>query len=255
MSGDVEDAITYLIVEKRWAAGQVHEHLMQEERYAGRVPSERTIRRMVEDLTPADPSGAWHLVPGVSGNAGAILDVIVHLASTSRGRTRTVTRAEADWITVITEGRPDIPVRELWLLTRFYMIRQANGLSTEALDSYLAFAPWRSGENLEEYMLAVELGWVDKSPVIMSFQDMENATFSEDEQRVIFERLVPVLASLASDFQSSSLEVGDNVVRFARSLVEQLDDRIPNVSALKDAIASRATSPQLETSEGQDDGT
>ena len=151
---------------KNWGATQIHTHLERQETLADRkLPTVRTVQRIVAGLSPRDSSGPWHIQDADSGEARLILDVLAAVVTETEGRKFQLTRAEADWTIRIRRAATNIPTWETWMAARFYMAREAAGEETADLDCLLAFDPWGGGEKAEQYFQAVRAGWIPIAPL------------------------------------------------------------------------------------------
>lgn len=149
-----------------WGATQIHTHLERQEALVDRkLPTVRTVQRIVAGLAPRDSSGPWHIQDADSGEARLILDVLAAVVTETEGRKSQLTRTEADWTVRIRRAATNIPTWETWMTARFYMAREAAGEETVDLDCLLAFNPWKGGEKAEQYFQAVQAGWIPIAPL------------------------------------------------------------------------------------------
>jgi len=118
--------------------------------------SERTIRTAVSKLRGHDLSAPSHLEKGGDVDAALVLPVLGAVIEQSEGRIRTLTRAQAEWITSIRRAAPDLTdplhVYELALV--------ALGGKAEHVEQQLAFRPWLSDEHRARWETAKAKGWV-----------------------------------------------------------------------------------------------
>ena len=150
-----------------WRPSQIHTSLSREGRYRSRVPSLRTVQRMVAELKGPDDSSAWSLSHADDGgDARLILEALAAVVINSKGLKLTLSQAEATWVLRIRRAAPGLGPWRAWILTTLYMGRERRGVSdTTDLDSFLAFAPWRPGEAYERYRAAVDRGWIAELPM------------------------------------------------------------------------------------------
>ena len=76
---------------------------------------------------------------------------------------------------------PDLPSIRAWFVSGLY----SNALEqedTDALDDYLAFTPWRSPTNYEDYQLAIEQEWVKRVPLFDYLVEELNPNLTEEER-------------------------------------------------------------------------
>lgn len=119
------------------------------------IPTTRTIRRIVADLAPRDPSTPWHL-QDADDEAALVLPVLAEVIVQSEGRTRTLTRGEADWIARIRRAAPDYAD----LFRVYSLARLALSGKPERVEYELAFGRWRSNEDAARWWKAIENGWL-----------------------------------------------------------------------------------------------
>lgn len=126
--------------------------LEKDGRFAGRVPSERTVQNVVRELSPPDPSESWSLADAADGEEAAmVLPVLAAVIRASAGKVSMVTRSEADWIVKLSRVAGDLPAWALYRLAGKYQRCQVSGRPTRALDILVAFAPWRGSGAWERY--------------------------------------------------------------------------------------------------------
>jgi hypothetical protein len=145
--GDVYDAVEAL-AKRGWTAGQINEAIKAN--FKGKLPTDRTIRRIVRDVTPADASGPWKFGDSDDPDeARAILRVLAYTLSLPHAPT--FTKAEGEWVGRIAAVAPDLEPMVLWLLAREYLLAEERNQSTLALDVYLATQPWKGSEANDAY--------------------------------------------------------------------------------------------------------
>lgn len=139
-------------------AKQVYQELTANELLRGRVPSLRTVQRMVADRTPPDESGPWQLEAAVEADSALVISVLGATLEASQGRTRQITKAEALWITAIHEAAPSLPASDhLLRFARIYIGRRGFNKSTLDLDAFLAYRPWERAWQHHAYVANVLL--------------------------------------------------------------------------------------------------
>lgn len=186
IDGDVQAAIDDLIL-KDWGATQIYNHLDRQEKFAGRVPTPRTIQRRVSELASRDSSGPWSLADAKDNEAALVLPVLAALIDGTEAQRVYVTQAEAERIVRIRRAVPDLlPTLDLMLLARVYMLREQQGMSTTDLDSFLAFAPWRSEDARERYHQALKSGLIQPGPAYLAITTrvIERAVREQDKQEI-----------------------------------------------------------------------
>jgi hypothetical protein len=156
---DVLSAIEGLAV-RGWGASEILEELALRPEIKARLPGLRTIQRMVGRWAPDDD--AWTLPPDAEPDSRFMLDVLRDVFETTKGRVRTISASDADWIRSVHTAAPDLDPWRTYLLARSYAALRHSGQSTARLDLALAFTPWRSPDHLDAYLLAVP--FVDAPP-------------------------------------------------------------------------------------------
>src|SRR5262249_23598131 len=140
-----------------------------EGKYADRLPTLRTVQRIVSERTPRDNSGPWTLGTADTVHARVVLDVLAAVVDETEGHNASFTQEEAKWGVQVSAVAPDLPPYERWRIARLYMGRASRGEPMDDLDGFLAYAPWRDGEaGWKRYNDAVEAGWVRHVPHFLS---------------------------------------------------------------------------------------
>jgi hypothetical protein len=131
-----------------------------------KFPKIYTIRRIVSDMTIPDTSGTWS--PANKDTAPedlrTILDVLAWISLDTKGKKTTLTKAEVEWILRIAKAAPNAGSRVIWRVVQRYMLAEAKGESSEALDTYLAFKPWESENRFRNYNHLASYGWIKEAP-------------------------------------------------------------------------------------------
>lgn len=147
-------------------AAQIHERLVKA--FPDTAPTDRTVRTIVRELLPPDPSGPWQ--PGPDDDpeeAARVLEAMAEAVARAKDKPawKLPSRERARWIAWIRAGWPDLdPVAALVLATD-YWARRANNKPTEDLDAFLAFAPWRSPEAYRRFQKLADQGLVPSPPL------------------------------------------------------------------------------------------
>lgn len=113
------------------------------------VPDVRTIQRAVADLRPRDQRGEWRLADATGEEAALVLPVLAAVFEKTEGRRMHISVGEAEWIVRLMTAAPDLPPWEAYQLTRAYIRASETESSTDLLDRWFAFAPWR--DNAERW--------------------------------------------------------------------------------------------------------
>ncbi|MBE3590444.1 MAG: hypothetical protein IMW98_06435 [Firmicutes bacterium] len=146
-------------------AAQIHERLVQA--FPDTAPTDRTVRAIVRELLPPDPSGPWQ--PGPDDDpeeAALVLEAWAETMARAKGRAswKLPSRERARWIAWIRSGWPDLDPVVAVVLATDYWARRASKQSTADLDAFLAFAPWRSEEAYSRLQEAIQQGRVPEPP-------------------------------------------------------------------------------------------
>lgn len=138
----------------------------------------------MKDLTIPDASGPWSPRDGGTSPATkeaptktpdewltpnpedlrSILDVLAWITLDTKGKKTTLTKKEVSWILKIAKAAPSAGSRVIWRVVQRYMLAEAKGESTEALDTYLAFKPWESENRFRNYNHLARYGWIKEAP-------------------------------------------------------------------------------------------
>jgi len=127
-------------------AAELHRHLVQ--KFPADAPSERTVRNIVKELTPSDSSGIWRPGPDTDPEEAAlILSALAKCISRWQDRSMLpITNDRARWLAWLLKGWPDLDPMTALVLATDYLARSETEKSTEDLDGFLAFTPWRSAK-------------------------------------------------------------------------------------------------------------
>ena len=164
VDGDVEDEIVTLASDA-YAPKQIEGLLRNDPAFDARVPHLRTIQRIVKDAREPDTSAEWQLEMAPDAAPAVVIDVLTELVIQTDGRVSSLTVAEAKWVTALRNLAPDIPALETFRLARLYMSRRrANRPTSNDLDAFLAFAPWRNAEQALAHQSSVDAGKIGSPP-------------------------------------------------------------------------------------------
>lgn len=149
-------------------AAEIHRLLLARfEKEPEKVPTERTVRRVLRELETNVDSAPWTLeaVPAEAIDASVVMPVLAPLIESWKGERRGVTVEEARWISTIRAAAPDIDPRLAFSLAREYLLadRVLVNVKRSDCDAFLSFAPWRSADAERKYAAAVEAGWIGLS--------------------------------------------------------------------------------------------
>ena len=157
--GDVRVEIENLGL-RGWSATQVEERLLTQDEMRHRLPSLRTIQRILRELPKADDSGEWSLASADKADAPPVLEVLREVIEQTEGRIRTLTLKEADLISKLRSAAPALSPWRTYTVARTYIRHEARGDSTEELDATLAFLGGGTRRDFARWSKAVAEGWV-----------------------------------------------------------------------------------------------
>ena len=161
MDGDIQDHAAELALTTDWNAAQIFKDLDLQFKERKGVPTKRTIERFVKEYRATDKSQPWTVEDSDPEDAKLILEWLASFNGFGKG----LKKAEAFWHLKIQRIAPDLSWVRAGVLANLYRIRTAKEASTEELDAYLGFAPWRGAEALERYKEMVGAGRV--KPMVM----------------------------------------------------------------------------------------
>ena len=161
MDGDILSKATELTLTTDWNAAQIFKDLKRRFGERDKFPNKRSIERLVKEFRYADESPPWTVEDSDPEDAKLILEWLASFNGFGKG----LTKVEAFWHLKIQRIAPDLSFVRAGIVANLYRIRAAKEASTEELDAYLGFAPWRGAEALERYKEMVGAGWV--KPITM----------------------------------------------------------------------------------------
>lgn len=165
IDSDVYDEIGRIVRTDDWTnATEVWRKVC--DRFPDRAPSDRTVRDVVNELRPPDPSGPWQ--PGPDGDPtedALILDALAAAWEHGFRRKRPLSREEARWIGWVRSGWPDLDLLTALVVASEYRARRQKEAATGDLDGFLAYAPWRSHEAGKRMQTAIAEGRALHPPV------------------------------------------------------------------------------------------
>lgn len=160
----VQQKIEELALQGRSAA-QIHRELDRQEEFWRRLPTLRTVQRVVKEITPRDSSGVWRLADSPllaerspNSDAALIMPVLAEVIERTEGKRKHLTRSEAAWVARVRTISPTLDMWNSYMLAVAYVRTTELKASTESLDVLLAYAPWQGKGNSERYVQAVEDG-------------------------------------------------------------------------------------------------
>lgn len=149
VEGALREYIEVLAI-RHWKAPAIYKTLVKA---LGKkqVPELRTIQRWVDKLALQDPTAPWQLAEANGEDAALVLPVLAALIEASEGRLKVISNAKAEWIVRLRLVADDLPPWAIYELAHTYMLRRERHDTTDDLDAFLAFAPWRTPEGAERY--------------------------------------------------------------------------------------------------------
>lgn len=130
------------------------------------VPSERSIRNLVRELVPPDPSGPWVPGEGDPEEDALVLETAAEwVRRTRKRRWPKLTQERARWIAWVRRGWPDLDPVIAFVVAEDYRARRANEMDTTDLDAFLAFTPWRGEQFYRQWAEAIEQERIPQPPV------------------------------------------------------------------------------------------
>ena len=161
MDGETKDRAQELALITDWNAAQIFKDLKRRFGERDKFPNKRSIERLVKEFRYADESPPWTVEDSDPEDAKLILEWLASFNGFGKG----LKKVEAFWHLKIQRIAPDLSWARAGVLANLYRIRTAKEASTEELDAYLGFAPWRGAEALERYKQMVGAGRV--KPMVM----------------------------------------------------------------------------------------
>ena len=161
MDGEAKDRAQELALTTDWNSAQIFEDLKRRFGERNKFPNKRSIERLVKEFRYADESPPWTVEDSDPKDAKLILKWVASFNGFGKG----LTKVEAFWHLKIQRIAPDLSFVCAGILANLYRIRTAKEASTEELDAYLGFAPWRAPEALKRYKQMVGDGLV--KPITM----------------------------------------------------------------------------------------
>jgi hypothetical protein len=160
---DVVVAIRRLLRGRQYSPKQVRDILDADDRYVGRVPDERTIRRIRGQMEAQDPSDQWRF-PGqmTPEDARLVMDVLAWLRTIEEPMTTAdgitvnvspiqwVSELEAEWIVTVRRAYPDMPLGFAWYFATSYVEEASHPENRSLLDQFLSETTWRDEPGMED---------------------------------------------------------------------------------------------------------
>ena len=154
-----------LNAEANFTPAQIYSYLKSTEEFNGRLPSIRTVQRMVKEFRGAEPSPSSHWSDYPWEEARVLLDVLRAVDAPHwqySGQIRTLTKEEADWVVKISKAAQGLQPKLVFELARTYVVWHRLGLSTTWIDSFLVMTPWNDKRSLENYLEPGQEHWIQE---------------------------------------------------------------------------------------------
>lgn len=129
-----------------------------------------TIRDIVREMRPPDPSGRWSVMDANGDDARHVLPALAAVFEMTEGRISSFSRLEAETIAKISRAMesanpaiPNLHPSLIWMLASEYVARRLDGHDDfEALDSFLAFwSVWGNEDVSAERQEFIRTLWLD----------------------------------------------------------------------------------------------
>jgi hypothetical protein len=163
IDGSVQAAIEEKAVD-RWTPAQIRRWLAKEPMYEGRLPTLRTVERIVRDVTPRDDSEDWSLGDTDIDNDGQVLYLIRETILRTSGTVSWFSKALADWVFRVERVAPGLRSHAIYYLATSYLRAKQTDSPAREYDAFLAFRPWETSSALQRYEKAILDGWIPKAP-------------------------------------------------------------------------------------------
>lgn len=124
------------------------------------VPSDRTIKRILDELSEIYTTEPASLAAFEPATARLVLDSLREAVAATEGRIAHVTATEATWIGRVAAAAPSLSPWDRFRVARAYVLRDHTGASTTDLDALVAFQPWLGPQERDAYRGAVVAGWI-----------------------------------------------------------------------------------------------
>ena len=222
IDGDMQEMIEEKALRDHRAPAQIHRWLEQQAQKGGPlegryIPHPKTVQRIVKDVKPPDPSGVWRLANAEPDDARAVLEVLGVVMEETEGRKRQFTNTEAEWVAKIRRIADDLDLSLVWRLAQAYMITEAHGIGSGAMDAYLALSAWRDEDAQRKYLEMLHPGPFIRyalfrgSPLAVAFGNWDQITAEGGSKALqALERVWYQGGTLTSDEETLLKELHDS---------------------------------------------
>ena len=163
---------------------------LKEEGFKGKdVPSERTLRDMLKEFRPPEPTDTWSLAKASDEEAALVLPVLREVIERSGGEVASFSTPMAEQIARIRRLIPDKPwpailltFWDVYVLAVEYLRAKERKQLPDGADAYLAFAPWRGLEEVMRYEQALKEGRIPPRLLPPEFKDVDEAEDKQEDE-------------------------------------------------------------------------
>lgn len=114
------------------------DRLSGDDRFAGRLPSPRTVGYMAAQLRAPADTHTWRLTTAAPDEAALVLPVLAELQRRSEARVFSLTSSTAHWVARVRRIAPDLDAFEAFRFAVRYQRAEYDGTDTANLDAELA---------------------------------------------------------------------------------------------------------------------
>ena len=189
---------------------EIYRHMQLEPQFNERenLPSLRTIQRVVEDSITKDTTATWTIgsvkvdVQNISlDDARLILDILRSVFLLTRGRKRSFTIKEAQWVLKVAKLAPGLFHETIWTMVQNYMYNEAEGIDNENLDIEVALDSLASSAHMTAADIAWENDWYEQGMSSHSRQPtMNDNVLYELNKRGVKTKEIAELFGATEDF-------------------------------------------------------
>jgi len=147
--------------------GEIYREMESKFNDKSKLPSLRTIQRIVVDIKVKDTSAPWTIsnikvdVEKITfEDARLLLDILRVIFLITKGRKRSFTVKEAQWVLKIAKLEPRNSYFQIWEIAQEFMQCEANGIDTEELFLRVVLNDQGSLVNSKAFEFAFDKGWL-----------------------------------------------------------------------------------------------
>ncbi len=138
IDGDILERIRTLAEARGWTPSQIYTDLAQDKKFKNRLPSRRTVQRIVSDLQLGDVSEEWTLIDAEPSEVREILDALYGSAMATNGQKERFTKEEARWALRVRRAAPNLSIFSVHVVVREYLRRLEHNEDKRDIDLMLA---------------------------------------------------------------------------------------------------------------------